>query len=142
MSGDLRSELLAIRKQYEELTPQVVVDEARDPAHPLHSRFEWDDTVAGEAYRRQQARELIRSAKIVYKEADDNGPEQSVRAFVSIVNENKHVYEPTDEVAQDPFQRQLALNAMQREWKALYNRYKEFEGFIELVRRDVAEVAA
>lgn len=143
---DLRSHLLAIREQYGKLTPQCVVDEARDPAHPLHSRFEWDDSVAGEMYRRQQASGLIRSARVTYQEADESGPEKSVRAFVSIANDTEHAYEPVEEVAQDPFKRQLALNMMQREWKALYNRYREFEGFLDMVRQDVfaedlAEVA-
>ena len=142
MSGDLKSHLLAIREQYGELSPQPVVDEARNPQHPLHSRFEWDNAIAGEAYRLQQARELIRSVRIVYKEADENGPEQSARAFVSIANENKFVYEPVDEVAQSPLLRKLTLNQMQREWKAMFNRYKEFEGFLEMVRSDtVAQVA-
>ena len=142
MSGDLRSHLEAIRGQYSKLTPRVVVDEARDPEHPLHSRFEWDDSIAGEAYRIQQARELIRSVRVVHKEADEAGPEKSVRAYVSLANENEHAYEPVEEVAEDPFKRQLALNAMQREWKALYDRYKEFEEFLAMVRRDVfAKVA-
>ena len=135
--SDLRSELEAIREQYGKLTPKVVVSEARDPGHPLHSQFEWDDSVAGEKWRVHQARELIRSVRVVYKEADDAGPEESVRVYISLENEAEHVYEPVEEVAQDPFMRQLALNKMQREWKALYNRYREFEGFLELVRTDV-----
>jgi hypothetical protein len=141
-SGDLRAQLEAIREEYGKLTAPVVVDEARDPSHPLHSRFEWDDTIAGRQYRLQQARELIRSVRIVYKEADETGPEQSVRAYVSLADESDRSYEPVDAVAQNPVQRQMALNAMQREWKALYRRYQEFEEFAAMVRQDLlAEVA-
>lgn len=136
MSG-LRDELLAVRSQHGRLTPQLVVDAARDPGHPLHSRFEWDDAVAGEAWRRQQAHELIRKAKVVYREASDAEPEKSVRAFVAIPSQDGHVFDPVEEVVEDPFRRQLTLNTMEREWKALLTRYKEFEEFLALVRRDV-----
>lgn len=136
MSG-LRDELLAVRDQHGRLTPQVVVDTARDPGHPLHSRFEWDDSVAGEAWRRQQAHELIRKAKVVYREADESTPEKSVRAFVAIRAEEGHVFDPVEEVAEDPFRRKLALADMEREWKALFKRFQEYEEFFALVRRDV-----
>ena len=46
------------------LTPQRVVAAARDASNPLHGQFEWDDSVAGEAYRIEQARSLVRSIKI------------------------------------------------------------------------------
>lgn len=47
------------------LTPQAVVDAARCRSHPLHSCFEWDDKIAGEKYRLEQARALIRSVRVV-----------------------------------------------------------------------------
>lgn len=140
MSG-LRDELLAVRSQHGQLTPQLVVDTARDPQHPLHSRFEWNDAVAGEAWRRQQAHELIRKAKVVYREASDAEPEKSVRAFVAIRAEEGHVFDPVEEVAEDPFRRKLALADMEREWKALYRRYQEFGEFLDMVRQDVGDAA-
>lgn len=140
MSG-LRDELLAVRGQHGQLTPQLVVDTARDPAHPLHSRFEWNDAVAGEAWRRQQAHELIRKARIVYRTADESGPEKSVRAFVAVRAEEGHVFDPVEEVAEDPFRRKLVLADMEREWKALFARYQEFEEFLSLVRQDVGDAA-
>lgn len=135
--SSLRDELLTVRDQHGRLTPQLVVEAARDPEHPLHSRFEWDDAVAGEAWRRQQAHELIRKAKVVYREADESTPEKSVRAFVAIRAEEGHVFDPVEEVAEDPFRRKLALADMEREWKALFKRFKEYEEFFALVRRDV-----
>lgn len=140
MSG-LRDELLAVRQQHGRLTPQLVVDTARDPGHPLHSRFEWDDASAGEAWRRQQAHDLIRKAKVVYREAEEASPEKSVRAFVAIRAEDGHVFDPVEEVAEDPFRRKLALADMEREWKTLYRRYQEFGEFLEMVRRDVEDAA-
>lgn len=141
MSTDLRGELLAVRGQHGKLTPQIVVDVARDPGHPLHSRFEWDDTVAGEAWRRQQAHELIRKAKAVFREADESGPEKSVRAFVAVRAADGHVFDPVEEVAEDPFRRQLVLADMERRWKELFQQFKEFEEFLSLVRQDIGDAA-
>lgn len=42
------------------LMPEKVVDAARPKSSPLHSRFEWHDGKAAEAYRIWQARQLIR----------------------------------------------------------------------------------
>lgn len=47
------------------LTPQAVVDAARRRSHPLHDYFEWNNEVAGEKYRLEQARALIRSVRVV-----------------------------------------------------------------------------
>jgi hypothetical protein len=137
VSTDLRSELLAIRSQYGTLADRHVVTAAREPSHPLHSRFEWDDSAAGEAYRLHQARELIRSVRIAYREADESGPAKSVRAFVSVPSKDGYAYDPAEEVREDPFRSELVLRAMEREWKALYRRYREFEEFVAMVRQDV-----
>lgn len=134
---DLRGELQSIYEQHKKLTPALVVDIARDPEHPLHSRFQWNDAVAGEAWRRQQAHELIRSVRVVYREASETFPEKSVRAFHAVRKEDGHVYEPVDKVAADDFTRRLVLADMERDWKALRRRYEDFEEFTAMVRRDL-----
>lgn len=133
----LRDQLQAIYDQRGKLTPAIVVDEARAENHPLHSRFEWDDKVAGEAWRRQQAHELIRSVRVVYKQADETSPEKSVRAYHAVRTEDGHVYEPAEKVAQDEFARQLVLGDMRREWEALKRRYESFQEFLDMIRRDL-----
>lgn len=137
MSGELYSHLLAIRTEHGELTPQLVVDAARDEAHPLHSRFEWNDAVAGEAWRREQAHTLIQKAKIEFRPANDDGPPRLIRGFVAVPKPDGYAFDPVEEVAEDPFRRQLALNTMEREWKALFKRYQEYEEFFALVRLDL-----
>ena len=46
------------------ITPDAVVEDARDPRSPLHSHFEWDDSAAARQYRLDQARALIRTVKL------------------------------------------------------------------------------
>lgn len=64
------------------LEPEAVVDAARDLRSPLHAHFEWDDGRAAEAYRTDQARELIRSLTIDISRS--NIEQKAVRAFVNV----------------------------------------------------------
>ena len=57
-----------------------VVEEARDPQSVLHRHFQWDDDKAAEAYRKQQARQLIQKVTVTIEKA----PDVHIRAFVSL----------------------------------------------------------
>ena len=137
----LRDQLQNIYDRNRELTPQLVVDEARSEDHPLHERFEWDDALAGEAWRRVQAHELIRSVRVVYRDADEHSEQRSVRGFHAVRSEKGHVYEPVDEIVNDEFKTRLVLADMEREWKALRRRYEQFEEFYHMIRRDLGDAA-
>jgi len=54
--------------------PGRLVDEARPDDSPLHPAFEWDDGLAGEAYRREQARRLIRCVRVKTEDAVESAP--------------------------------------------------------------------
>lgn len=138
---NLRDQLQQIYDRRGRLTAAVVLDEARDPAHPLHGRFTWDDSAAAESWRKHQAQELIRSVRVRYVEATENEAARSVRAFHAVRREDGHVYEPAEKVVEDPFTRRLVLADMEREWKALRRRYEQFAEFAGMVRRDLEEAA-
>lgn len=138
----LRDHLQDIYDQHGALTPALVVEQARPKSHPLHDRFEWDNRAAGEAWRRQQAHELIRSVKVVYREATDSDPAEHVRAWHAVRGEEGHSYEPAEKVAGDPFLSALVLKDMEREWKQLHRRYGHFAEFVALVRGDTEQVAS
>ena len=46
------------------ITPDLVIKAAEDPNNVLHHLFEWDNSKAGNAYRVDQARQIITSVKI------------------------------------------------------------------------------
>lgn len=138
----LRQILQGIYDQHGELTAELVVETARDENHPLHSRFEWDNAAAGDQWRKSQAAELIRSVKVVYKEATDKEEARTVRAFHAVRTPKGQAYQPADKIAEDPFTRQLVLNDMRRDWEALKRRYERFSEFTEMIRADVEDVAA
>jgi len=75
-------ELRAIAEKYGLITPQAVIERARNPNSSLHSKFEWDDTLAAEKWRIEQARRLLQ----VTIEYIGENPEP-VRAFVSLVRD-------------------------------------------------------
>lgn len=138
MSTDLRSQLLAIRTARGELTPRTVLAEATREDHPLHDHFEWNDEVAGHKYRLDQARSLIRSVRVTYKPHDEMGQPETGRAFISVPRPTGRSYEPVEEVAENAFLTQLALQEMERDWRTLQRRWGRFEEFSRLVRADIA----
>jgi hypothetical protein len=83
-------ELERIRSHHGELTADLVVDESRPESAPLHSAFEWNDTIAAEEHRKHQARTMIRAIQVVN---NDDPPEP---IYVHIHSAGAYV--PTDEV--------------------------------------------
>lgn len=78
------SEMLEIK----EITPQSVLERARDEKSELHKCFEWNDNVAAEAYRKQQAGNIIRMLYVVPRE--EEAPTVRVLSRTS-----ETVYQPT-----------------------------------------------
>lgn len=133
---NLRECLRAIHEDNGRVTPDLLVEAATPADHPLHRRFEWDNAIAGPAYRRVQAAELIRSVKVIY--ADPKGAEpRTVREWVAPREASEpNTYQPVEVVAADPLMREMVLRQMEREWRDLKRRYAEFEEFWRLVRSE------
>jgi hypothetical protein len=130
---DLRDQLQQLYDANQRLTPALVLAEARDPDSPLHPLFEWNNDEAAERWRLHQARELIRSVRVVYKPATGTDPARSVRAWHAIRDEAGHHYEPAEQVALNPFQRRLLMADMEREWLQLQRRWSHFDEFWRLI---------
>lgn len=139
MSTALRAHLQAIRDEHGTLTPALVVDTARDPEHPLHSRFEWDDTVAAERWRLEQAGHLLR---VTYRPMP--GKPRELRAFVALRGEDTPTsdYVPTEEALANPFTRELLLRSMKRDWQTFQRRYKHMSEFASFVSEQIGDVSA
>lgn len=76
-----------------------VLEEAADEDSILHRYFEWDDSIAAEAHRRQQARVLIQRCRITLVDSEP----VEIRAFVSLPTERENGggYRLTTEVMSD-----------------------------------------
>ena len=135
--SNLKDELMAIRAEHGQLTAALIVETAQDEDHPLHHRFEWDDSVAGRKYRLIQAKQLIRVVKETY--IDRQGNPDDVRFFHAIPREDAMVYEPLPEIIADDLATKILLSSMEREWRSLRKRYEKFTEFRSMVIRDLGE---
>lgn len=120
------------------LTPRATVDAARDPRSALHPHFEWDDAAAAEAYRLDQARELIRMIRI-----EDDNQENDPPAFLS-VNEGKAgvSYRTYGDVLGSVTLQDAVLKAAERDLKAFEDRYRRLEDICNIVREARERIAA
>ena len=134
--ASLRDELQSIYERRGELTPDIVLEEARPKSSPIHDRFEWDNTKAAEAWRREQAHELIRSVRVVYRKPDTD-ERIELRQWHAVSSPTGHVYEPLEKITDDPLLRQLVLRDMEREWRQLHGRYETFAEFTSMVLKDL-----
>ena len=107
------------------IQPQAVVEAARPETSPLHPEFEWDDSIAAEAYRCDQARNVIR-AVILAPEIERNERFQPVRAFVTVYDESTgRVYKPLLAVAADANERNQVLSRLRNELLGIQRRYAD-----------------
>jgi len=137
----LRDELHAIYERNGVLTPALVVEESRDETAPLHHRFEWNDGIAAEQYRRVQAAELIREVRVKYG-TDDKGKDKTVRAFLSVQRDPAaSTYMPAEEALADDLTRALLLRECEREWKVFKARYGALREFATIVTSSLSEAS-
>jgi hypothetical protein len=104
------------------LRPAAIVAAARAPSSPLHPAFEWDDSIAAEAHRKQQARQLIGAIVTVVPESRSSEP---VRAFVNVRQQEDQSYVPIRVALSDEELRAEVLAQATRELVAWRRRHKE-----------------
>jgi len=110
------------------ITPEGVVDDARNPASPLHENFDWDNATAAESWREHTARNLIGSLVVV--KVNETQVTGTVRAFVSVrENDEKGVYAPIVRVMEAPELRAQVLGRARRELHQWRNRYADLSEF-------------
>lgn len=127
--------------------PAVVVDESRPDAAVLHDVFEWNDHLAAELHRQEQARHVIRSVFVVHetKTEPDPGP---VQVYVHVRDdEGEGCYMTTSRVMSDDDLRAQAIADALALFKGVKRRFEhlsELRGIfaeIERVERELAEEA-
>jgi len=104
------------------LRPEDIVEIASPEDHPLHNRFEWDDTIAGREYRLWQARELILSVKTIM----EGGSSEPMRVYVSL-KEDRHTgegYRHLDDVRHDKERYRTLLREAAGEMRRFQTRYQ------------------
>lgn len=127
------TELEAIYDRHGVLTAEKVVAEAADPDHALHGSFEWDDTIAGHAYRCEQARAMIRSVplRIVTEPARSKG--DPIKVTVRAYHHVRGQYLTLERIEADPDLVAELLAQARRDAATFAAKYRHLDGFREIV---------
>lgn len=99
------------------ITPQEVLEKAKDKKSELHKCFEWNNDVAAEKYRLQQARAIIINLVYIPKEKE----EQPVRCFQ--ITTERSVYQPTKQFLVQENEYQSLLKRAKAELESFRKRY-------------------
>lgn len=114
------------------IVPAEVVAAAKPPRHPLHGCFTWDDTVAAQKHREEEARRLIRA--VVVREMDGDTLEEPVRAYVNIRTlEDSDYRSVVDVLADDELAEKLLARAL-AEARSWNRRYRSLQQLWEVCR--------
>lgn len=119
------------------LTPNAVVGAARSESHPLHPHFEWDDGVAAEAYRLDQARSIIRIVRVV----DDESKDGTSRAYHSVNDHGGVAYRSITDIRSSADLQMALLRQADRELDAFERRFREMSEVCDLVAQARKRVA-
>lgn len=101
--------LAEINNKHGLLTGQLVVDESRPDEAPLHGCFEWNDEVAGELYRVDQARKIIKGVQVITEEHPEP---QAVYVHVPKDDIAEAAYHPVEVVVARPDMYAAALSQL------------------------------
>lgn len=119
------------------LTPRAVVEASRNKKAVLHGEFEWDDAVAGESWRIQQARYLIRDPMVNYAEG------QTVNVFsnLTIASEDRmtRAYVAAEEAVANTDLFASALEILLEKLHAAQRAVEEFQKFASRERPNEKE---
>lgn len=126
------------------LTPGRLVDISRAKDAPLHNEFEWDDAVAGEKYREQQAQRLIqqliivksdseteRKVKLERKEKEEK--EAHDRGFVSTGENNARYVTLSNALSNDQWRNNL-LKAAKKDSEAFIYKYHRLAELANIIK--------
>ena len=81
----IQNEINSIKDLHGKVTPQLIVDEAKNKINLLHNCFEWNNSEAAKKYRLMQATNMILSQKFVIEikeKRKGNGGDHYVRRLL------------------------------------------------------------
>lgn len=111
--------LHGLERKYGILDAAVVVEDARDAESPLHRYFQWDNNVAAEEYRLEQARRLLRAVVM----DSPARPNETIRAFLMVETDSAGGYVNTVRAMSDVVLREQVLARARTELKAFKTKY-------------------
>ena len=126
------------------VTPDLLIEDAAPEDSTLHPFFEWDDSAAANEHRKNQARQLMHSFRVVI---DNGGMERPVpkRIYVRVVKGSSSFYTTAaaamSEAESRAFVLQRAINDL-RSWKERYSDLQEMAQIHRYVEECLEQFAA
>jgi hypothetical protein len=111
-----------------------VLEEARDPNHPIHAHLEWDDAKCGHAYRLQQIRAIIRIVRV------EDPTQELRRAFINITSNDGRSYRTLSDVLASQDLKDRILEQAQKDLEAWRARYDELKEIVALTEPALVEL--
>lgn len=134
VSAQVAGDVCADLEQNGELSAANLVEVSRPEDAPLHGAFDWNDAIAGENWRKHQARCIIQSI-VVVSDADNSTASDPVRAFFCIQTTEPN-YESINAIVKQPDKYADLLRTAIKELQAFskkYKKLKELSAFCESI---------
>lgn len=106
------------------LTNQIVLDGAREESSPIHPLFEWDDQVAAEQYRLNQATKLICNLTV---EIETEEKPIEVRAYMNVSEQKAGEFINATQAFKNVETREIVLKRAYQELAAFKQKYKNLK---------------
>jgi len=119
-ANDVGKYFETLHKEYGVISPEIIVEKARDKDNILHDYFEWDDTKAAQKYRLEQAKEIIRCLVI----QNDGGEKIRAVVSVSISYNEKRSYQPLKLVLNNDYSKTMLLEQARRDAQIFIAKYR------------------
>lgn len=117
------------------ISPGLIVQAARSSNSPLQSCFEWDDKIAGEKYRENQAGDMLRKLVIINPTEKPDKEDQIIRAYVNVISpdKNRQYVSIIKALSNDGLRDQVLLQAI-AELKAIQAKYNDLIELAEVFK--------
>ena len=112
----------------ETVEPSEIVNKARNENTELHKCFEWNNDIAAEKYRIQQARNIL--CNLVFEHKDEPTKQEPIRLMYK-TTENEG-YKSINLIMQKPDEYKALLNRAYSELQAFKNKYKMLKELKEI----------
>jgi hypothetical protein len=126
VAGERLSEL---QQSHPTLSPKLIVEDARPEDAVLHPAFTWDDEKAAELHREWEARNLIKSIRVVETDAQDGEPH---RAFINVITLESRGYMNSATVMSSDVLREQVLDHAKADLRSWRSRYRDLHELAEL----------
>lgn len=120
------------------VTPERLVEVSKPKDAPLHNEFEWNNTIAAQKYREEQARQIIKNIVIIEVSEDIEEPKEvkcwvnSDRAFVP-TDERLHKYVTIDTALSTETWRNNLLKTARKDMTSFIAKYRRLTELSKII---------